>query len=172
MIQFIAGAAGAGLLLGSLGAWYFTAEYKDAEWGAAVNELKIEASNTLLAETNRVRVVERDSQNRVRELEQQYETTTDQLQAYERTNRDLVVKLGGLRDTGRRASRTNTVPSTTSKTTSTPVTPACEAGILSTESTEALLTDYALADQVSTYATLAYEWSLEVDKVYVLPEKE
>ena len=68
MIQFIAGAAGAGLLLGSLGAWYFTAEYKDAEWGAAVNELKIEASNTLLAETNRVRVVERDSQNRVTDL--------------------------------------------------------------------------------------------------------
>jgi hypothetical protein len=165
MIQFIAGAAGAGLVLGSLGAWYLTAEYKDATWGAAVNEIKIEAANTLNAEIESVRQLELASHTRVRELELEHAQTTDTLEELERSNRALVTKLGGMRDPGYRASRPNPMPAVTSQTQCPTESPISTAGILSAEFTEELIAKAALADSMTEYAWIGYEWAEEVDRM-------
>jgi hypothetical protein len=166
MIQFMAYAAAGGLLVGSLGTWYLTAEYKDAQWGAAVNEIKIAAANTLNAEVDRVRQVERASQDRVRELEMEHEQASDTLEALERSNRDLVAKLGGMRDPGRRPSRPNPVPSTATQAQCPEGTPSGDTGLLSAELTEALIAKAALADQMTEYAWVGYKWAVEVDGMY------
>lgn len=49
----------AGLAVGSLSAWYLTAEYKDAKWGKAVADQKVEAAAKLQAATQRAIEAER-----------------------------------------------------------------------------------------------------------------
>lgn len=153
----------AGLLIGSLGTWYLTAEYKDALWGASVNQQKVEAAGLLADEVEKVVKRERTAQIRVRELELEHESTTDHLEALERTNRTLAAQHGGVRDTGRRANSAHPVPPTATQAAGAANPAQCDTRVLSAELTEELITKAALADRYLEYAWQGYQWSLEVD---------
>ncbi len=164
MIQAIGIACASGLLLGSLVSWYLTAEYKDNQWGMAVANQQVEAAGLLAGEVEKVVKRERTAQIRVRELELEHESTTDTLEALERTNRTLLAQHGGMRDTGRRQGSPNSTISVTSKTTGVANCPDREARVLSAELTEELITKAALADAMVEYAWQGYQWAKEVEK--------
>ncbi len=154
MIQYIAGAAAAGALAGSLLAAWAMGTYKDAIWQASVNEIKIEAANVLIVETDKVIKSERLAQARVRELEADHAQQTTTLAAIERRNRELATQLGGLRDPGRRASRADAVPVIATDPDSAPE--ATGTGILSREASDILLSAAAEVDELANYAKTCY----------------
>ena len=143
--------------------WYLTAEYKDNQWGMATANQQIKAAGLLADEVSKVVKRERIAQIRVRELELEHNATTDTLKALERTNRTLLAKYGGLRDTRRRTGGANTVPAVTTQTDGTTNPAICDAGVLSTELTEELIAKAALADQLTEYAWQGYQWSIELE---------
>jgi hypothetical protein len=156
MIQIIAAAAAAGLLFGSLSTWYLTAEYKDATWGAATNQLKVDAAQLLQAETDKVLKTEREANTKVRELEAGHAQKEKDLAVIERRNRQLAAQLGGLRDPGRRPNSTNAVPGTPASPGSTEL-PAAS-GYLSAEASGFLLNAAAEVDALASYAKACYDW--------------
>lgn len=156
MIQYIAGAAAAGALVGSLLAAWAMGTYKDAIWQASVNEIKIEAANVLIVETDKVIKSERLAQARVRELEADHAQQTTTLAAIERRNRELATQLGGLRDPGRRASRADAVPGAPSGTGA--VKDTTPTGQLSAEASAVLLAASVEVDVIAEYARVCYEY--------------
>jgi len=164
MIQAIAGAGIGGLLVGAVSSAVLMGWYKDAIWENSVNEIKIDAANVLITETDKVLKQERLANARVRELEAGYEKTTDEIQDLKRSNRALATQLGGLRDPGRRPSRAATVPHIAGEAKRVEEPAACST--LSAEATGFLLEQFALADEVAAYAATAYEWAREVDRVF------
>lgn len=156
MIQFVAGAAGAGLIVGSLGAWYLTAEYKDTQWGLAISNQKVEAAAMLRDETDRVMAIHDAAAAKVRELEAQHVRTEKNLDVIQRRNRFLATELGGLRDPGRRASSQDAVPGTAAHPDS--VADTADAGLLSAQTTAVLLDASAEADTLANYARTCYDY--------------
>ena len=155
-IKAIGIASGVGLLVGSLSTWYLTTEYKDAVWGAATNQIQIEAAEQLHVATMKAIETERISQLKVHELEAQHAQEEHTIQTIERRNRALAAQLGGLRDPGRRTSGTDTMPSTTTSTTS--VTDSPTHSILSGEATEVLLATSVEVDKLANYAKVCYDY--------------
>ena len=156
MIQFIAGAAGAGLLIGSLSTWYLTAEYKDATWSAAVNQQQVDAAGVLQAATVKAMETERAAQVKVRELEAQHDQEEAALVVIESRNRELARQLGGLRDPGRRTSGADAVPGHATSTDG--IATAASTGQLSAEASEVLLSAAAEVDGIALYAKTCYEY--------------
>jgi hypothetical protein len=171
VIQFVAGAAGGGLIVGSLLSWYFTGEYKDAKWEAATNKIKIEAANVLQKETDKVLSHVIESNNKVRELEAQHVQEEKSLADIERRNRQLARELGGLRDPGRRPHSTDAVPATSASSGGTE--PATSTAYLSAEASELLLSAAAEVDALARYAKVCYDWKEIVKAQYqaTLPEQ-
>lgn len=168
MIQLIAGAGAAGLLVGSLTASYLMAEYKDATWSAATNEIKVDAAKVLQAETEHAITVEREANAKVRELEAGYVVQEKNLADVQRRNRELATQLGGLRDPGRRPSRPNPMP-TVAVGAQCPEEPA-SSGLLSAEASGVLLDASAEVDALAEYARVCYEWKDTVVQMFQTTE--
>ena len=164
MIQAIAMSAAGGALVGSLLAAWLMGEYKDATWTASVNQLKVEAADILAKETNRVITLERAAVARVRDLEAQHVQEEKTIHDVERRNRALAAQLGGLRDPGRRASRENAMPTTSTDADS--AGDASAASNLSAEASEALLAAGAEVDRLAAWAHTCYEWKEAVVTMY------
>lgn len=161
MIQMIAGVAAGGLLVGSLASWYFTAEYKDNQWGLAVANIQIDAAHQLQRVTDSVRIVEQANNEKVRQLEVQHDQEETRLADITKRNRQLAHELGGLRDPGRRQSGSHSVPSTAPDTTCTPDPTAT--GYLSREATEVLLNTATEVDMLVNYAMVGYKYAQMVN---------
>ncbi len=164
MIQIITMAAAGGALVGTLLAGYFMAEYKDATWSAATNALKAEAAAVLAEGVQRVHAVEMEANSRARELEFNHAQTEKDLAVIQRRNRELATQLGGLRDPGRRASRTDALPTVTGgaqcpEESSTPRN-------LSAEASQLLLDAAAEADALAEYARTCHEWKETVETLF------
>lgn len=107
--QINAALLGAGLLIGSVASWYLTAEYKDASWQASVNAINIEAERTLRKSLEAAHEIEMAQQKRISNLEAAYADDVDELEKVRNDNRALSIRLGGMRDPGRRPSCDGTV---------------------------------------------------------------
>ncbi len=138
--------------------------YKDATWQNTINEIKIEAANVLIVETDKVLKQERIAADRVRELEAQHVQTEKNLDVIQRRNRTLAAQLGGLRDPGRRPSRVDPVPGTPVTTGS--IGDTTSTGFLSAEATEVLLAASAEADALASYARTCYEYVQSIKESY------
>ncbi len=146
----------AGLAIGSLSAWYLTAEYKDAKWGKAVADQKVEAAAELQAATQRAIEAERRHNELADQLEVKHAENQQALDRVLADNRRLARELGGLRDPGRRPSCGSSVsadPATTGQP---------EGGAtgteLSDEASEFLLDFAREADRAAEYAATCYDW--------------
>lgn len=166
MIQFIAGAAVAGALSGAL----LMGLYKDVVWKASVTDMKIDAANLLIAETDRVIQRERDANAKVRELESSHVQKEKDLSVVQRRNRELATQLGGLRDPGRRASCPDALPTAT--TGAGPVEGPASTGQLSGETSEALLAASIEVDAIAEYARVCYEYKETVKTALEQKEEE
>ena len=152
-----------GLAVGALPAWYFTAEYKDAKWGKAVDDQKIEAAATLQAETEKVLAAERKNTELNNKLEMANATANQKVNAALADNRRLALQLGGLRDPGRRSGCGGSAPGIQP-----PVidSAAPTGGELSAEATEFLLEFAADADRTAEYAKTCHDWAVGVTAVW------
>ncbi len=110
MIQGIVASGIGGLLAGAISAALLMGWYKDAVWQSSIDEIKIEAANVLIVETDKVLKQERLANARVRELESQHDEAEKVIYDTQRSNRELSRKLGGMRDPGRRQSCPGTTP--------------------------------------------------------------
>lgn len=151
-----------GLAVGALPAWYFTAEYKDAKWGKAVDDQKIKAAATLQAETEKVLAAERKNTELNNKLEMANATANQKINATLADNRRLALQLGGLRDPGRRSGCGGSAPGIQP--------PAIDStaptgGELSAEATEFLLEFAADADRTAEYAKTCHDWAVGVTVV-------
>lgn len=145
-----------GLLVGLLGGWYFTAEYKDATWTASIDKQKSEAATKLQAATERALAAERQNTELSNQLEKQYVESTQKLDGVLADNRRLVRELGGLRDPGRRPSCGGTEPQTS--TTSGQPEGGAAGTELSAEASEFLLEFARDADRAAQYAKTCSLW--------------
>lgn len=145
-----------GLCVGALGSWYLTAEYKDAKWGKAVADQKVEAGKTLQAETEKVLAAERKNTELNNQLEKNHADASKKIDSALADNRRLSRELGGLRDPGRRPScggaQTGADPAADPAG-------AATSGQLSAEASDFLLEFAADADRVAEYAQTCYSWA-------------
>jgi hypothetical protein len=155
-------ALAAGLLVGVLGGWYFTAEYKDATWTASIDKQKSEAATKLQAATERALAAERKNNELGTQLEKQHVEATQKLDATLADNRRLARELGGLRDPGRRPSCGNTLPS--ASTTSGQSDSTTTGTELSAEASEFLLEFARSADAAAQYAKTCYDWTQQLNR--------
>lgn len=149
----------AGLAIGSLSTWYLTAGYKDAKWGKAVDDQKIEAAATLQAETEKVLATERKNTELNNKLEMANVTANQKINAALANNRRLALRLGGLRDPGHRPGCGGPTPGIQSPgfNSATPT-----GGELSAEATEFLLEFAADADRAAEYAKICHGWAVGI----------
>lgn len=159
---FIAAVASS-LLTGALSGWYFTAEYKDSKWLAAVEQQKAEAATQLQMATERALAIERRNADLTEKLEQQHVEASQNLDVVLSTNRRLSRELGGLRDPGRRSSCGTAVP--TAPTTSGQSENSSAAAELSDEATQFLLEFAREADSAAQYAMSCHGWIVEFNKL-------
>lgn len=151
-----------GVLIGSLGAWYFTAKYKDATWTASIDKQKSEAATQLQAATERALAAERKNTALSDKLEKQHVESTQKLDGVLADNRRLARELGGLRDPGRRPSCGGAVPET-STATGQPEGGATGAE-LSAEASEFLLEFARDADRAAQYAQTCHTWIQQLNR--------
>ena len=156
MIKYTAIALAAGLLSGSLGAWYLTAEYKDNKWRATVGAQKIEAAGVLNDALERARLAERQYSEIATQIGVEHEKAGHELEKALADNRRLARELGGLRDPGRRASCPDPVPAGAS--TASDVADSPTDSRLSDEASSFLLEFAADADRAAQYALSCYNW--------------
>lgn len=152
----------AGLAVGSLSAWYLTAEYKDAKWGKAVADQKVEAAAKLQAATQRAIEAERRHNELADQLEVKHVENQQALDRVLADNRRLARELGGLRDPGRRTSCGSSVPAD-------PATAGQPEGgttgtELSVEASEFLLEFARDADRAAQYAKTCYDWTQQLSR--------
>ena len=152
----------AGLAVGSLSAWYLTAEYKDAKWGKAVADQKVEAAAQLQAATQRAIEAERRRNALADQLEVKHVENQQALDRVLADNRRLARELGGLRDPGRRTSCGSSVPAD-------PATAGQPEGgttgtELSVEASEFLLEFARDADRAAQYAKTCYDWAKQLSR--------
>jgi len=151
-----------GLLVGVLGGWYFTAEYKDATWTASIDKQRSEAATKLQAATERALAAERQNTELGNKLEKQNVESNQKLDATLADNRRLARELGGLRDPGRRSSCGGSVPS--ASTTSGQLDSGPTGAELSAEASEFLLEFARSADRAAQYAKTCYDWTQELNR--------
>jgi len=147
----------AGVVIGALPAWYFTAEYKDSKWGKAISDQKVEAANVLQAETDKVLAAERAANKFKDQLEKQHADSQKRIDTTLADNRRLARELGGLRDPGRRPSGSCPAPGTSDA--SGVNSSASTEGRLSDQASEFLLEFAAEADRVAEYAMTCHLWA-------------
>lgn len=145
-----------GLLVGALGSWYLTAEYKDAKWGKAVADQKVAADKVLQAKTDKVLAAERKATELNNQLEKNHAEASRKIDATLADNRRLARELGGLRDPGRRPSCGGAQAGTD---TPTDAAGSSASGQLSAEASDFLLELAADADRVAEYAQTCYSWA-------------
>lgn len=151
-----------GLVVGVLGGWYFTAEYKDATWTASIDKQKSEAATKLQAATERALAAERKNNALSNQLEKQHVEATQKLDVVLADNRRLTRELGGLRDPGRRPSCGSSMPSD-STTTGQPEGGTAGAE-LSAEASEFLLEFARDADRAAQYAQTCRAWIQQLNR--------
>jgi hypothetical protein len=151
-----------GLLVGVLGGWYLTAEYKDATWTASIEKQKVEAAEQLQAATERATSAERRQNELANQLEVKHVESEKELDKILSTNRRLTRELGGLRDPGRRPSCGGTVP--TDSTTASQPAGGPTGAELSTEASEFLLEFARSADAAAQYAKTCYDWTQQLNR--------
>lgn len=152
----------AGLLVGVLGGWHFTAKYKDATWTASINKQKSEAATKLQEATERAITAERQNTDLSNKLEKQNVESNQKLDATLADNRRLARELGGLRDPGRRPSCGNTLPS--ASTTSNQPDSGSTGAELSVEASEFLLEFARDADRAAQYASTCRAWIKQIGR--------
>lgn len=145
-----------GLAVGAAGSWYLTAEYKDAKWGKAVSDQKVEAAKTLQAETEKVLAAERKNTELNNQLEKSHAAAQDRINTTLADNRRLARELGGLRDPGRRASCRDAQAATDLAANAGDASAGSE---LSAEASEFLLDFAAEADRAADYGRTCYDWA-------------
>ncbi len=170
MIQMIAGAGIGGLIVGGILSALLMGQYKDAVWQSSVDQLKIEAANVLIAETDAVIKQERAALVRVQELEAQHVQEEKTIHDVERRNRALAAQLGGLRDPGRRASSQGSMSTTPASPEGAGHTTA--PGNLSGEATEVLLAASTEVDRLALWARACYEWKETVVSMHKQKDDE
>lgn len=136
--------------------WYFTAEYKDATWTAAIEKQKVEAAAQLQIATEDVLKKERAATQRNINLEIENGKANVKINTILSNNRKLARELGGLRDPGRRPSCINAMPADNPAGVS--ADPAAE-GRLSDQASEFLLGFAAEADRAAEYALTCHVWA-------------
>lgn len=145
-----------GLIVGAGGSWYLTAEYKDAKWGKAISDQKVEAGKVLQAETDKVLAAERENTKLNNQLEVNHADANRKIDATLADNRRLARELGGLRDPGRRPSCGGSQAGAQPATDASAGTTGTE---LSAEATEFLLELTADADRAAEYAATCHNWA-------------
>lgn len=145
-----------GLCVGALGSWYLTAEYKDAKWGKAVADQKVEAGKILQAETDKVLAAERKATELNNQLEKNHAESNRKIDATLADNRRLSRELGGLRDPGRRPSCGGAQAGAGAPA---DAAGSSASGQLSAEASDFLLELAADADRVAEYAQTCYSWA-------------
>lgn len=155
-IKGMLAALAVGLLAGSLGSWYLTAEYKDSKWGKAVADQKVEAAKVLQAETERALTTERKNTELNNNLEKHHAEANRTIETTRADNRRLARELGGLRDPGRRPSCSS--PQSGIVAPADPATGTAGAE-LSAEASEFLLELTAEADRAAEYARTCHDWA-------------
>ena len=145
-----------GLCVGALGSWYLTAEYKDAKWGKAVADQKIEAGKILQAETEKVLAAEHKNTELNNQLEKNHADANKKIDSALADNRRLSRELGGLRDPGRRPSCDGAQAGAHPPAN---VGNSATGGGLSEEASDFLLEFAADADRVAEYAQTCYSWA-------------
>jgi len=146
----------AACVLGALGSWYLTAEYKDASWTASIEKQKVKAAEELQTATDRAISAERRQKELADQLEVKHVESERELDKALSTNRRLARELGGLRDPGRRPSCGGTVP--TDSTTASQPEGGTTGAELSAEASEFLLGFARDADRAAQYASTCSAW--------------
>ena len=149
-------------VLGALGGWYLTAEYKDASWTASIEKQKVKAAEELQTTTDRAISAERRQIELADQLEVKHVESERELDKALSTNRRLARELGGLRDPGRRPSCGGTVP--TDSTTASQPEGGTTGAELSAEASEFLLEFARDADRAAQYAQTCSFWIQQVGR--------
>ena len=152
----------AACVLGALGSWYLTAEYKDASWTASIEKQKVKAAEELQTATDRAISAERRQKELADQLEVKHVESERELDKALSTNRRLARELGGLRDPGRRPSCGGTVP--TDSTTASQPEGGTTGAELSAEASEFLLEFARDADRAAQYAQTCSFWIQQVGR--------
>lgn len=166
-LQFIAVAFVVGVLLSAAPTWYFTAEYKDAKYTAAIERQRSESAKMLQAETEKVIAAERKASKFKDELEIQNAKSIEQVNIILVDNKRLAAQLGGLRDPGTRPPCSNAMPATANPPSGDSAPPAqsgfpdSTSGILSAEASEFLLNFAADADKAAVYAQICHRFAVD-----------
>lgn len=145
-------------LLGSVGSWWITADYKDARHAAAIAKADKASAALLQEKTEEVRRVERRATELNNKLERAYAKTRESIDADYAGD---LVRIDGadgrLRDPGRGPCGDGAVPRTGAASSAAGAASGC-AGELSGEATRFLLSQAREADAVTAYAELCHAW--------------
>lgn len=157
-ISIIGGVAITSLLLGSGGAWWATATYKDSVWKASILEQQVAAAKILQTATEQAASVERANVIIAQRFQEEHYANEKKRASLQRTNRELAAQLGGLRDPGHREDgRHDSVPAPT--TDSIGASRPSTSGVLSGAAQEFLFNLTADGDATYDYAALCYRFT-------------
>lgn len=152
------------VLAGAVGAWWVTADYKDAKYQAEIAAMRVAASESLQAAVDRAMAAERANVQLAQELEVSNAKRRKELDQALADNRRLVRELGGLRDPFAKPTTSN-CPLPASPATPGESAVASTSGQLSAELTEFLLSETRRADEAAAYAQTCYDWVQQLTRV-------
>lgn len=148
-------AAGAAFVIGSVSAWWVTADYKESKYQAVISKIRLGAADALAVATRRALAIERDNNRLATELEVQNAETRKNLDDVYADNIRLAAEYAGLHDSN--ASASNCTLPAESKPSVNPATPP-SGGRLSDPLAKLLLSESRRADEAAAYAATCYQW--------------
>lgn len=147
-------AAAISFAIGSLSAWYLTAEYKNAKHEAIVGKMQDEGNKALLAATDKLIQTERENARLANEVEANHVQASNKINDLYADNLRLASEYSGLYDRYATSScAMSGKPDTPSGANN-----ATTGGRLSNEASGFLLNESRRADEAAAYARTCYEW--------------
>ena len=150
-----------GVVLGSIGSWKVTSNYKDTKYQNTILSNEKLAAEKFAEASDRAAEIERTHAALAQDLEIKNVEANKLLDEALAKNRSLARKLGGLRDPLAKPPSGCPVPSGTG----TPSNPddGATTGRLSDEASEFLLEFSREADEAANYATTCHNWAKELN---------
>ena len=149
------------LIIGALGSWWITADYKEAKYQTIISQMKLDASEALRLETNKVRTIEAENARIATQLEVAHDTYQKNLDQVKADNARLIAQYGGLYD---RHPSSGGSTQTSGSNASSNASSATTRSKLSDALTEFLLSESRRADEAALYARTCYDWIQEISK--------
>lgn len=170
---YVAFGALVGFILAVTAAFFYGQHVEGLSWQAAIAKQKQEAAEILAAESAKVVTAERAASELKDRIEKEHANHALALDNILVENRALAVRLGGLRDPGRRASD-SCPPSPASKPSAVPPSRTAEGNLpngdqgvlLSDSASDFILRLGRRADAAAEYATACHGWLIEVQNWY------